>query len=90
MWGHPPVQTGRGTVWSTFWYLLGSHIYTVHCFGGGDLPPLRIELVGREGVVSDTAVHGGRRAAVRAGAYVEARARAWAVRADVATVGRTS
>ena len=48
-------------------------------------PPLRVEFIGREGVVSDTAVHGGRRRPIRAGAYIEARARAWASHAvDVA------
>ena len=51
-------------------------------------PPLRVEFIGREGEVSDRAVHGGRREAVRAGDYIEARARAWYPRVEVA--GRKS
>jgi GT2 family glycosyltransferase len=47
-------------------------------------PPLRIEFIGKEGMVSDKMVHGGRRTAVRAGDYIEARARAWTTKVEVA------
>jgi GT2 family glycosyltransferase len=46
-------------------------------------PALRVEFIGKEGTVSDKAVHGGRRVSMRAGDYIEARARGWSPRVEV-------